>query len=250
MKKIKFASSTILLMFIALLTLPSMITQANASYYSTNYNPYFVDSSHWIPDTWTASRSWHTYTIADGVAYTRAAIWGSVYEWGNTEYEQGTDPWGNYDNLMYNPPLTFNQQLVVTSKITEQHVDFWVGQANAYVEFWVYFTEPVGNQGFQWAELQVYLKSKSGLFNPCPARQNGYAVRTASNWYHVMYRTNDVGSSFTTRTVSLQGLISRLQSTWNVDLTKGSVTCICFGVEAVKGEMTAIFDTVNYQVGM
>lgn len=240
-----------LVLFLAMVLIATVPAQANV-FYTTNYNPTFVDSQHWYVDTWgPTGKSWHTQSIAGGVSSTRAAIWGNWIQWGNTEYEQGTDPWATYGNLMYNPPLTTPQQLIVTARVTEKHVDWLFGQVNAYVEFWVCFDEPVGTHGYVWAELQIFLCSKAGWFNPCLARRNGYATRTVENsWYHVMYRVNNLGSSWSTRTISLQGLLDRLQSTWNIDISKGQVTCICFGVEGVRGEMTVQYDTVNFQVAM
>jgi len=253
MNKQLTAIPIIFAMIILIFAGTSTIQPVNAAWYTVNNNPQFVNGNDWQADIWTQPNMYHTYSMGAGYAYTRFAGWNGINHWGNTEYEQGTDFWATYGNFPYPIPLTATQQLQTRSRITESHVDYWFGVANAYVNLWVTFTSPTGSAGLTRAEILIYLKTAKGVFYPFQG-QNTYTQQIRSDagltWYLIAYRGYDIGTSFTTRTFNLNAVINRLSTVYGVDLSKGTVNAVTFGIEGAQGEMASEWDYVNYQVNM
>jgi hypothetical protein len=145
--------------------------------------------------------------------------------------------------------LTVTQHLTVTLRIVETKVDAFLGIGNAYVDLWVNFSQPVGNKGLTWAELIVYLKTEKGIFYPFQ-EQGTFSSRICHDgklqWYMIGYSCFDADSQWTTRSISVNDLINRLAQTYRVDVSKGTVSCITFGVEAAQGEMAVEWNFLNY----
>jgi hypothetical protein len=204
----------------------------------------------WKADTWTGPNRWHTCFMNSGLVYTRFAGWNGLNSWGNTEYEQGRDPWKTYGIFSRAVPLTSIQHITVTLRIVEAKVDIFVGVGSAYMDLWVNFSEPVGDKRLTWAELIVYLKTEKGLFFPFQ-EQGAYCNRICTDgnltWYLVGYSCFGVESQWSTRTITVNDLISRLAQIYRVDISKGTVSCITFGVEAAQGEIAAEWSYLNYE---
>jgi hypothetical protein len=183
------------------------------------------------------------------VAYTRYAGWNGLNSWGNTEYEQGRDPWKTYGIPSYAVPLTLAQQVTVTSRIVEAKVDPKVGVASAYIDLWVNFSEPVGDQGLTWAEFIIYLRTEKGVLYPFQ-EPGSYSNTVVSDgdlvWYMIGYRSPEVELGRSTRTVSINELANRLAQAYHVDISKGTVSCITFGVEAAEGEMAVEWSYLDH----
>lgn len=184
------------------------------------------------------------------VVYTRFAGWNGVNSWGNTEYEEGRDPWKTCGITGRAVPLTAEQHLTVTLRITEGKVDPFLGIGNAYVDLWVNFSEPVGNRGLSWAELIVYFKTEKGVFYPFQ-QQGEYCNRVCSDgnlsWYLMGYSCFNVDSQWSTRAITVNDLINRLAQVYHVDISKGTVSCVTFGVEGAQGEISAEWSYLNYK---
>ncbi len=57
----------------------------------------------------------------------------------------------------------------------------------------------------------------------------------------------DVDSHMGTRTIAINDLEARLAQSYGVDIPKGTVSCITFGVEAAQREMAVEWTSLNYQ---
>ncbi len=204
----------------------------------------------WQADVWTGQNKWHDWYMNSDVAYIWFAGWDGINSWGNTEYEQGRDPWGVYGMPFHAVPLTLAQQVTVTLRIVEAKVDAWAGVADAYVDLWVNFSQPVGTKGFVWAELIIYLKVEKGFFYPFP-EQDSYSNMLRSdgalNWYMIGYRSQDVNSGWSTRTINVNALANRLAQDYHVDISRGTVSCVTFGIEGAQGEMTAQWNNMKFE---
>ncbi len=204
----------------------------------------------WKADFWKGPNKWHSCTINNSVVYTRFAGWNGLDSWGNTEYEQGRDPWRTYGIPSRAVPLTAVQRLEVRLRIAEAKVDSLIGIGNAYIDLWVNFSEPVGTRDLVWAELIIYLKTEKGLIYPFQ-EQGSYSNRICRDgnlrWYMIGYSCFDVDSQMGTRTIAINDLIVRLAQSYRVDIFKGTVSCITFGVEAAQGEMAVEWASLNYQ---
>lgn len=259
MKKTAIITFALILTFamLTLLLLNSISSVQAGSWYTINNNSYFNSAADWTGDIWYQPNNpshWHTYYISGGVAYTRFAGWQGINQWGNTEYEQGTDFYGLWGTPFTPIPLTVNQQVVVRGRVTEKHIDSWFGVVDMYVDLWVHFSEPTGTYGLTDAELLIYVSSLDGWLYPWHW-PNTYGSLIASadgfTWYNINYRIPaDIGSGWTTRTLNVNDLISRLNSVYGCDLSKGVVRCLSFGIEGAQGEMAAEWDYVKYQVRM
>lgn len=176
----------------------------------------------------------HNCSMSREVAITRFAGWSGPNSWGNTEYEQGRDPWKNYGNSSGSVPLTASQRLTVSLRILESKVDTVFGISNAYVDLWVNFSEPVGDNGLMWAELIVYLKTEKGVLYPFQ-EQGTYSSKICGDgnhtWYVIGYGCPAAGSVWSNREINMNDLINQLAQVFRVDLSKGTVSCIAFGVE-------------------
>lgn len=230
---------------------PIPIVQAG-SWYTVNNDPYFY-GGHWEIDLWSQGSTWHDYSLGGGTAMTRAAIWSGFNVWGNTEYQLGKDFWKVWGTGMYEIPLTIQQQVVTRGRVTEEYCS-WNGVVNMFGNWWIEFSEPVGPYGLTWAELIVYFSSKDGWLYPWQWN-NSYKtqlrVEPEYSWYMVSYRVpQDIGGSWTTKTVNLNNLINLLTSRWGIDISKGMIKGIAFGIEGANGEMTAEWDYYQYQVNM
>lgn len=208
----------------------------------------------WQPETWKAAfwtgpNKWHSCSMNSTMVYTRFAGWNGLNSWGNTEYERGRDPWKSYGKPSGSVPLTTKQRLTVSLRVVENKVDVLQGIGNAYVDLWVNFSEPVGNMGLRWAELIIYLKTEKGIFYPFQ-EQGSFSSKICKDgnlrWYMIGYSCFDVGSEWSTRTIAVNDLISRLSQVYGVVISKGTVSCVTFGVEAAQGEMAVEWSSLNY----
>jgi hypothetical protein len=217
---------------------------------STAHANWTLQPQGWEPDLWTGPNKWHTYSFNSDYAYTRFAGWNGVNSWGNTEYERGRDPWKAYGLPVDAVPLTAIQQLNVSLRVVEAKVDSKLGVASAYVDLWVNFSAPVGQDGLTWAELIVYLKTEKGVLYPFQ-EQESYSNRVCVDgnlkWYMIGYRCPDAGAVWSTRTIRINQLITRLADVYGVDISKGKVSCLAFGVEAAQGEMAAEWKSLIYE---
>jgi hypothetical protein len=207
----------------------------------------------WQEDYWTGPNRWHDCSMNSEVAYTRFAGWNGLNSWGNTEYERGRDPWRTYGLPSYAVPLTLAQQVTVTSRIVEAKVDTVVGVASAYVDLWINFSEPVGEKGLTWAEFIVYLKTEKGVSYPFQ-EPSSYSNKVCSDgdlmWYMIGYRCPEVELTWSTRTININELTNRLAQVYRVDISKGTMSCITFGVEAAQGEMAVQWNYLNYEYNL
>lgn len=225
---------------VVLLILTSTILPVFATWYTINDNPYFSDSGGWDPDTWMQGSGSHSYNLGSGSAYTYLTISG-FNKWGNTEYEQGTDPWDTYGYLPYNIPADMPQRLITYSSASGS-AHWLYGRTHSYVEFWL-------TDGTEWAEAMVILDSE-GLFYPSNAGENQYWHNTNPGWYFVGYRHWNTGSSMTYRETNLNSIFNLLETHYSLDLSEWEVTCICFGVEATSGSESATWDYAQWDIGM
>lgn len=193
-----------------------------------------------------SSKIWGTRDISGGEAYNRIATWGNICTWANSEFGQGRKPWGPIGAPLIPTPLFYGQYVVGRAKYIEDHIDWLFGQANAYVNLWIEFDEPVGVKGYKWAELLIYLKCHGSLFKPSQPLGT-FLTRTRTegdlSWYLVSHRMpSDIGQSYTDIHVLLDEFYLRLQSAFGVDIQHGKVVGITFGVESSRGEMSSRYD--------
>lgn len=228
---------------IILLTLTFAILPVYAAWYTINSNPSFTTSTDWEVDTWMQGSGSHSYNLGSGTAYTYLTISG-YQDWGNTEYEQGTDPWYSYGTeLPYVVPLSVAQRLLTYSKRTTYSYNWFYGRVNKYFEIWA-------TNGEEWAEIMVVFDSQ-GLFMPAEASQNNYWAREhPGGWYFVGYRHWNMGSGWTYRETNLNSIFNLLSSEFGLDLSEWYVSCLCFGVEGTSGSMGATWDYVQWDIGM
>jgi hypothetical protein len=204
----------------------------------------------WQVDFWSGPNMWHDCSMSSEVAYTRFAGWNGFESWGNTEYEQGHDPWKAYGMFNQSVPLTGIQQVSVEFRVVEAKVDSVRGAANAYVDLWINFSQPVGEKGLTWAEFIIYLKTEKGIVYPFQ-EPGSYSNKIRNDgdltWYVIGYRCPDVEFGWNTRTININGLTNRLAQSYQVDIAKGTVSCITFGVEAAQGEMSVEWNHLMYE---
>lgn len=204
----------------------------------------------WEADLWTGPNKWHDYSFNSDFAYTRFAGWNGINSWGNTEYEQGRDPWQTYGLPTKAIPLVSAQQVTARLRIVEAKVDNKLGAASAYIDLWVNFSGPVGEKGLRWAELIVYLKTEKGAlysFQDQDSFSNRICTDGNLTWYMVGYRCLDADVEWSTRTIDINQLITQLADVYGVDISKGTVSCLTFGVEGAQGEIAAEWNYLKYK---
>lgn len=228
-----------------------MVGSVYAAWYSLNSNPTFSSASNWQADTWMEGTGSHSYWISGGEAYTYMTISG-YQEWGNTEYEQGTDIWATYGSGFTVCPADYTQRLVTNSKVTQRSVNWAYGLEQTYVEFWLkHKYGGDGTLGYEYAEAMIIFDANNGLFTAPNAAQNAYWHKTAyDEWYFVGYRHWNVGSSYTYKETNLNTVFDQLETYFGCDLSEWEVVCICVGVEGTSTTVAAYWDYVYYDVAM
>lgn len=227
-----------------------LIGTVYAAWYTMNSNPNFSSTANWEADTWMEGTGSHSYSISGGEAYTRLTISG-INDWGNTEYEQGTDPWATYGSGFTSVSADITQRLVTNSKVSERSVNWLFGLEQVYVEFWLHCEGGDGSHGYEWAEAMVIFDANSGLFMSPNAGQNGYWSKTAyDEWYFVGYRHWNIGSSYTYKETNLNSIYGLLESQFGCDLDEWTVSCICVGVEGTSATVAAYWDYVFFDIAM
>ena len=236
---------------VTLVTLASLVGSVFAAWYTMNSNPNFSSGSNWTVDTWMEGTGSHSYSISGGAAYTYLTI-SDYQKWGNTEYEQGTDPWATYGSGFTPVQADYTLRLVTNSKVTQRSVNWAYGLEQTYVEFWLkHKYGGDGTLGYEYAEAMIIFDANDGLFVSPNAGQNQYWHKTAyDEWYFVGYRHWNVGSSYTYKETNLNSVFNQLDTYFGCDMSEWEVVCICVGVEGTSATVSAYWDYVIYDVAM
>jgi len=224
----------------AIIVIASLVGTVHAAWYTVNNNPQFSSTVDWQADTWMEGTGSHSYYISGGNAYTYLTISG-FNKWGNTEYEQGTDPWATYGNLPYTVTANLPQRLIVRST-SSGSANWLYGRMNQYVEFWL-------TNGTHWAEAMIIHDSEGIIMQPMALQNSYWATQHSGGWYYVGYRHWDT-SGWTYRETNLNQVFNLLASEFGCNLSDWTVSCICVGVEGTSGTMSATWDYVIWDVGM
>lgn len=190
-----------------------LVPFAYATWYTVNYDTQ-LNGGYWNPQYW--NKSPYDYcTMSNGYATTYRTDNTFPGTWGNAEYCQGYKPWGQVGPA-FSPVLLNIQQRLVMSCRCDSAVAFYWGQANMFVDLWVQFSGPVGNNGYSYAELLFYPKQ----FGIGSQGENTYTTTTKTDggisWYVCAYRNWDVGSSFTYKEINVNNIIDYMCSQFGI----------------------------------
>ena len=232
---------------------------------TVNNDCHLYDSSKWEVDVWRegthdpASNNYNN--IGNSTGYTKYdATSQSVGTWGNTEYEQGYDPWRytlNGDQKIFQPwgstwyvgsvvLNTPNQKITYRAKLDELDVQSG-GEANAYLNLWIFFPQQggAGWYNYKYGEIEIYIHRS----NHSTPDQTPFAElrHDPTDWYFVGYHATNLSSNYTDFSVDLTAIINKFYTEWGVDLSTGAIAGITFGTECQHAKMKATFDYVKYQ---
>jgi hypothetical protein len=221
---------------------------------AVNNDYHLNDSSKWKVDLWgngthdPASNA--QSNVGNSDAYAKYDATSQGYNiWGNTEYEQGYDPWGfwgstwNIGTVLLSRP---NQKISYRAKLDTNELG-GAGVANAYINLWIMFQDPDhGGPEWGYGEIEIFLhKTNDSTPDQTPFAETRYDS-TIGNWYFVGYHATNLSADYTEGTVDLTPIINKFYDQWGIDLSSGGITGITFGVECERAKMKAIFDYVTY----
>lgn len=239
---------------------------------TVNNDCHLYDSSKWTVDAGWGGGG-HTpgpgqSNIANSTGSTEYAAYPSADE-GNTEYEQGYDPFLYQWDYNFNPPKQVydlwgsawpvgvvpltqaNQKVSFRAKLDYNPSIAGDGYTNAYINLWIFFQKEQ-TEDWRFGEIQIMVHKGDGSQpNQTPyaeTRPTGTVDPDVGHWYFVgCHPTNLSTSNYTECTVDLTSIINKFHDQWGIDLSTGAIVGITFGVEGKHASMKAIWDKVTYQ---
>lgn len=237
----------VLLLFFLLFAFPV----SAQSWVSMNTDYDFNDPSEWVPATWGLAREgvdiFPEMTMAEGIATTTLNSYAGRDEWNSASYKQD-----KYEGSTFQiEPLTLE------SKVSYKVKPFYEKPGrcacfNIFVEVWIKFSEPVGIAKGTIAELMFKQRViTSPDVRSQPENSYTYAINQDAgfgDWYLITYRLPDVSfNEWTQHELSWNKYFYGKLEEFGIDLTKGHIYAVIFGVEGYSagGGAGAQWDFVN-----
>lgn len=236
------------------LTLFSMVCMpVNAIHTVNNDGSFSYGTTCWDLEKWNSDPS-DTYSISGGIATDYRYDYATPKEWGNREQGQAYDLWcldpedeprGSAWSDGVIALTDSSQSLSWRAKYGSAAVYGW-GGSDVYIDMWIMFSGPVGNDDLQYAEIIIYLKSYGIVNTGCWTTDDG----AGTEWYVYGTHASQIGTSYTTGSINYNYLINSMCAGHGISYGEkctGATIGMNVGVEAYDGKMKGYFDYVFYK---